>query len=180
MGNKQLKHELVTKLNEYLTDVGFPPDGFEIVANLSNTRGYNATVTVFCSGADRLIKEWELVSEDYADEAQDMLTGCQRVEVTLKDVSPDSEDFDTDGVEVYRTSAKDTDEDDDLDSEEEQYEEEGLSIAYDESELGFNDDFSDDAIDDLTLKDILNSIDDEDDIDYNASDEEWEDFYGRD
>lgn len=183
MGSNKLKNEVIERLEEYLSDVGFPSDGYEITASMPRNRGFIANVSVFCSGADRFIKEWELVSEDFAEEAQDILGDSRRIEITVRDVSPDADDYDEDGAEVYRkpcNSPDDEDLDDDLDSEEIQYEEEGLSVAYDESELNFNDDYSvdDEAIDDLTLKRILNSLSEDDDYDYVATDDEWEDVYG--
>lgn len=183
MGSSKLKQEVLDCLNEYLTDVGFPADGYEVSASLLHNKGFTATVSVFCGGADRFIKEWELVSEDFAEEAQDILGGNRRIEVIVRDVSPDIDDYDEYGAEVYRKPSKSSEDDeveDDLDSEEDQYEEEGLNVAYDESELNFSDEFSvdDESIDDLTLKRVLESLAEDDEDDYIATDDEWEDVYG--
>lgn len=177
---KEKKKFVRAKLEEYLSDVGFPEDGYELTCNCTMAAGFVANINAFCTSADRLIEEWELVAGDFVDEVQDMYPEL-RVEISTRNVSEDIDDIDEDGGEVFKSTVPKSDDDaDETDSEADQYEEEGLSIAEDDDELYFTDEYGvdDPGIDDLTLKDVLNSIYDDDinDSGYIPSEEDLEEF----
>lgn len=174
---REKKKFITSKLEEYLSDVGFPDDGYELSATCRYSNGYVATINTFCTGSDRLIEEWELVAGDFADEIQDAYSDM-RVEINMRNVSADLDDIDEDGAEVFRTSNNKSSDEDDEDSEVDQYEEEGLSIASDDDVLYFTDEYGvdDPAIDDLTLRDVLNSTFEDDEVGYIPSEEDLEEF----
>lgn len=175
---KEKKKYIRHKLEEYLSDVGFPDDGYELTCTCTYSSGFVANINAFCAGADRLLEEWDLVSGDFADEVQDMYPDI-RVEVGVRNVSEEADDVDEDGGEVFKSSTHNTSDDEDTDSDTDQYEEEGLNISDDEDLLYFTDEYSvdDPGIDDLTLKDVLNTLYDEDMADgYIPSEEDLEEF----
>lgn len=175
---KEKKKHIRAKLEEYLGDVGFPDDGYELNCTCTYASGFVASINAFCVGADRLLEEWDLVSGDFADEVQDMYPDT-RVEISVSNVSEEVDDVDEDGGEVFKTSHKSSDDDEDIDSDTDQYEEEGLNISDDDDLLYFTDEYSvdDPNIDDLTLKDVLNTMYDEDMNDgYIPSEEDLEEF----
>lgn len=178
---KEKKKFIRGKLEEYLGDVGFPDDGYELNCTCTYSSGFVANVNSFCSGSARLIEEWELVAGDFADEVQDMYPNI-RVEIVVSDVSEAADDVDEDGGEVFKSFTRNTSEvddaDQDADEDADQYED-GLSI-YDDDDLYFTDEcgVDDPALDDLTLKDVLNTMYDDEDIGggYIPSEEDLEEF----
>lgn len=168
------------KLEEYLSDVGFPDDGYELTCTCTNASGFVANINAFCEGADRLIEEWDIVSGDFADEVQDMYPNI-RLEISTRNSSADLDDIDEDGGEVFKSRVDNPsiDGDDDTDSDTDQYEDEGLNIADDDELLYFTDEYSmsDSDIDDLTLSDALKNIYEEELNDcYIPSEEDLEEF----